>query len=116
MKKNNFDLDAVIEEHEERERRRAEKEKTTTTNNAKIHIGNVEKYFSKLQVAAITLTADLSVGDIIEIGSEEEAIRQKVFSMQIDRKNVEHANSGDSVGIFVKCPVHEGASVYKIEP
>ncbi len=110
MKKNNFDLDSVIEEHEERERMRMAKEKSSE----KEPIGTVEKYFSKLQVAAISLNSSLSVGDIIEIGNDEEAIRQKVVSMQIDRENVEHAESGDSIGVIVRCPVRAGESVYKI--
>ncbi|MGC8495666.1 MAG: translation elongation factor-like protein [Candidatus Micrarchaeia archaeon] len=114
MKKNNFDLDSVIEEHEERERRRIEKEKSVYAKSAKEPIGTVEKYFSKLQVAAISLNSSLSVGDIIEIGNDEEAIRQKVVSMQIDRENVEHAESGDSIGVMVRCPVRAGESVYKI--
>ncbi|MGC8586643.1 MAG: hypothetical protein ACP5K5_03840 [Candidatus Micrarchaeia archaeon] len=113
MKKKGYDLDSLIKEQEEKEQRvfqasygqeEAEKE----------FIGTVEKYFSKLGVAAIKLDADISLGDIIEIGSKDEAIRQRITSMQIDRNDVSSARKGDSVGILVRCPVKEGEKVYKI--
>jgi len=81
---------------------------------AKTRIGSVELFFSKIGVAAIKLEAALKVGDIIEIGDDEEAIRQKVSSMQIDRKEVNEASGGDSVGIKVNHPVRKGSAVYKV--
>ncbi len=78
-------------------------------------IGNVEHFFSKLGVAAIRLSGTLRVGDTIEIENEEVAIRQKVSSMQIDRKDVSEASDGDDVGIMVNHPVQRGSAVYKIE-
>ena len=62
-------------------------------------IGTVEQFFDKISVVAITLHGSLKVGDIIEIGTEDESVRQKVASMQIDKNYVEEASSGDSVGI-----------------
>ncbi len=76
--------------------------------------GVVEHYYKNIGVVAIKLEADLKVGDIIEIGDDEEAVRQRVSSMQIDRKDVNAAYSGDSIGIKMKYPVDEGSNVYKM--
>lgn len=77
-------------------------------------VGIVEHFYDKINVVAITLTAPLKVGDIIEIGDEENAVRQKVVSMQIERKDVEEAGEGDSVGIKMNHAVVEGSSVYRL--
>ncbi|MGC8572082.1 MAG: hypothetical protein ACP5LH_02270 [Candidatus Micrarchaeia archaeon] len=113
MKKKNYDLDSLIKEQEERESRMSQVYNTSYSEPAKKFIGIIEKYFSKLGVVAIKLEDSVSIGDIIEIGNEEEAIRQKITSMQINRKNVTSANKGDSIGITIKYPVQEGAKVYK---
>ncbi len=81
----------------------------------KVLIGKVDQFFDKINVAAINLTGSLKVGDIIEIGNEEEAIRQKVYSMQIDRESVSEAGEGADVGIKLKHPVPLGSEVYKME-
>ncbi len=80
----------------------------------KVAIGTVEDFFDKISVVAIKLNGNLKVGDVIEIGDEEEAVRQKIISMQINRENVEEAGDGDSVGIKLKYKVSPGLSVYKI--
>ena len=78
-------------------------------------IGKVEQFYSKIGVVAITLSAKLKVGDLIEIGSDDEAIRQRISSMQIEREDVEEASAGESVGIKVKHPVEVNSNVYRIE-
>lgn len=78
-------------------------------------IGTVEHYYEKIKVAAIKLEGKLKVGDVIEVGTDEEAIRQKVSSMQINREGVEEAYKGDSVGIMINHPVSHGSEVYKIK-
>ncbi len=80
----------------------------------RILVGAVDKFFDRISVAAITLSGDLKVGDVIEIGGADEAIRQKVSSMQIDRVDVEEAHEGDSIGIKVAHQVQEGEEVYKV--
>lgn len=81
----------------------------------KVLVGVVDHFFDRISVAAIKLEGTLRVGDTIEIGDDEEAIRQKVSSMQIDRKDVSEASAGDSVGIQVSHPVHKGSRVYKVK-
>lgn len=79
-------------------------------------IGKVEHYYDKIQVAVVKLTADLSVGENImfERGGEEVS-RQRVESIQMDYEKVEHAGSGDIVGLKTKEPIKEGADVFKLQ-
>jgi putative protease len=80
----------------------------------RVPIGKVEHFFDKIGVAAVRLKGSLKVGDTIEIEGAEGAIRQKVSSMQINRRDVSEASEGDDVGIMVNHPVHRGSLVYRI--
>ncbi len=77
-------------------------------------IGTVEKFFGRISVAAISLSSDLKLNDLIEIGNEDEAIRQRVSSMQINNNDVSIALKGASVGIKVGHAVKEGTPVYRV--
>ncbi|MGI0141033.1 MAG: hypothetical protein ACREBF_00050 [Candidatus Micrarchaeales archaeon] len=77
-------------------------------------VGTVEHFFDKINVVAIKLNAPLKVGDIIEIGDEESAVREKISSMQINREDVGAAFEGDSIGIKLKHKVETGSNVYKM--
>ncbi len=107
------DLDDAIENLEAWEaKERGQRE--PARNQDRVLIGRVEQFFDRISVAAISLNSGLKVGDIIEIGDEEEAVRQKVTSMQIDRKDVTEASEGDSVGIKMNHPVRVDSEVYRI--
>ncbi len=109
------DLDSamdVLNAMEEKKSR--ESSPTEGRSSVKTFIGSIEHYYKNIGVVAIRLEGDLRVGDIIEIGDDEEAVRQKVSSMQIDRVDVDEAHSGDSIGIKTKCPVAEGCGVYRM--
>ena len=54
------------------------------------------------------------VGDLIEIGDEYDAIRQRVSSMQVDGNDVQEAGAGDSVGIKLNYKVSEGRDVFRM--
>ncbi len=107
-----FELDNAIDSLEALEAR--EKGGTVVESGRKKQIGVVEDFFERISVAAISLTERLEVGDIIEIGDEEDAVRMRVQSMQIDREDVMSAESGDSVGIKTKHRVSSGSAVWKI--
>ena len=77
-------------------------------------VGKVSHYFTKIGVAVIELTGELSVGDEILIEGASTNFKQKVESMQIEHKNIEKAKAGDSIGMKVKDRVREGDSVYKV--
>lgn len=81
----------------------------------KVLVGKVDQFFDRINVAAIRLTGSIKIGDVIEIGDSEEAIRQKVTSMQINREDVSEAVDGEDIGIKVNHPVAVGSEVYKIE-
>ena len=64
-------------------------------------VGRVFAYFKNVNVAAIELSATLSVGDRIRVTGATTDIEMTVESMQIDRVSVESATSGQSVGMAV---------------
>ncbi len=109
----NLDLDSAMDSLNAMEERDSPRTDSVSAGR-KEEIGVVEDFFDKIGVVAINLAGTLSVGDVIEIGDDEEAVRQKVASMQINRENVESAGEGDSVGIKLKYRVNPGLSVYKI--
>ena len=78
-------------------------------------IGTVEKFFEKINVAVVNLTATLKLGDTIKINGNHGTLRMRVSSMQINRKDVAKAVEGDSVGIKVGRPVATGSTVYLSE-
>ncbi len=77
-------------------------------------VGTVDHYFSHLNVAAIKLKDELSVGDTIHIKGHTTDIILPVESMQIERKSVEKAGPGEDVGIRVLDHVREHDVVYKV--
>lgn len=78
-------------------------------------IGRVMNYYSKIGVAAIEITnGELKVGDLIRIKGATTDFTQKVESMQIEKKPVEKAGAGSSVGIKVNDKVRVNDKVYKV--
>ncbi|MGD0232695.1 MAG: EF-Tu/IF-2/RF-3 family GTPase [Syntrophorhabdales bacterium] len=76
-------------------------------------VGKVEKFFGKIGVAAIKVTAgELKVGDRIKIKGHSTDFEQTVDSMQVEHATVQTAAAGDEVGIKVKEKVHENDLVY----
>jgi putative protease len=78
-----------------------------------VEIGRITHFFSKIDVAVIELTAPLNVGDTITIKGPTTDFEQKVDSMQIEHKNVQKAEPGQSIGLKVKQRVRETDTVYK---
>jgi len=79
-----------------------------------ILIGKVSHYFTNIMVAAIELTDSLSVGDTIHIKGHTSDFTQTVDSMQIEGKNIEKAEKGQSIGIKVIEHARVGDEVYKV--
>ncbi|MBS7635302.1 translation elongation factor-like protein [Candidatus Bathyarchaeota archaeon] len=77
-------------------------------------VGRVTHYFTKIGVAVVNLTDTLSVGDKILVRGSVTNFEQTVESMQIEHKNVNIAQSGQSVGLKVNQRVREGDKVYRI--
>jgi U32 family peptidase len=77
-------------------------------------VGKVTHFFSKIGVAVIELSDELSVGDEISIEGPMTHVTQKIDSMQIENKDIEKAGAGEAVGMKVNDKVRERDSVYKI--
>lgn len=77
-------------------------------------IGAVTHYFSRISVAVIELTDEISVGDKIQIMGSTTNFEQTVKSMQIEHEDVTKARSGQSIGLKVTERVREGDRVYRI--
>ena len=78
-------------------------------------IGEVSTYFSHVEVAAITLSGSLKVGDRVRIKGHTTDFEQLIDSMQINRKEVKEAKKGDEIGIKVNDRVRPGDKVLVIE-
>jgi len=78
-------------------------------------VGEVIKYFGKINVAAIGLSeGSLKVGDKIHIVGHTTDVTQGIDSMQIENKNVQEAGPGADIGIKVEGRVREHDVVYKV--
>ncbi len=78
-----------------------------------IEIGNIIHYFSKINVAIVELSLPLSVGDRILIKGPSTDFEQTVDSIQLDRKNIQRAQGGQSVGLKLLQPAKENDTVFK---
>jgi len=78
-------------------------------------VGRIAHYFDKIGVAVIELSDTLKAGDEISIEGHMTNIQQAASSIQIDRKPVEAAKKGQSVGIKVEQRVREGDKVFRVE-
>jgi putative protease len=78
-----------------------------------VEVGHITHFFSKISVAVIELKAPLAVGDTILIKGPTTDFEQIVESMQIEHKNVQRAEAGQSIGLKVAQRVREKDTVYK---
>jgi hypothetical protein len=78
-----------------------------------IEIGYVAHFFAKINVAAIALTLPLTIGNRILIKGPSTDFEQTVESMQLDRKEIQQAEGGQSIGLKVVQSVREKDVVYK---
>lgn len=79
-------------------------------------IGRVEKYWPKIQVAAVKIfTKKLKTGDEVYIIGEETGIKRvRIESMEINHKHVKEAGKGQDVGIKLQEKVKKGDEVFLI--
>jgi selenocysteine-specific translation elongation factor len=78
-------------------------------------VGVVEKFFAKIDVAAVTLTSgSVEVGDTLHFSGHTTDFTQKVESMQIEHDQVERAETGQSIGLRVRERVRSNDEVFKV--
>jgi len=83
----------------------------------KLFVGEVVKYYPKISVAEVKIIDNpIKLGDTIHIiGKKTGLVRQKVKSMQVDRKGIEIADRGIVVGLKTEDRVRAGDKVYLIQ-
>jgi len=79
-----------------------------------IEVGRVSHFFTRIDVAVVELKAPLAVGDRILIKGSTTDLEQVVESMQIEHKDVQRAEAGQSIGLKANERVRENDTVYKI--
>ena len=77
-------------------------------------IGQITHCFDHINVAALTLTEPLRVGDRIHILGHSTDFEQEVTSLQIEHQSVNEAKPGDDVGMKVIQKVHAHDKVFKL--
>lgn len=77
-------------------------------------VGKIAHFFPKISVAVVELDDALNVGDTISIEGPTTMLEQPVRSMQVDKKDIPTAGSGDSIGLKVDDRVREKDLVYKL--
>ncbi len=78
-----------------------------------LEIGKIDHFFSKINVAVVSLTAPLSVGDHILIKGPSTDFEMTVTSMQIEHKSIQRAEGGQSIGLKLTQLAKERDVVYK---
>ncbi|MDP6388072.1 MAG: translation elongation factor-like protein [Candidatus Pacebacteria bacterium] len=76
-------------------------------------IGKVTHYYSKIGVAIIELSNSISIGDILHFKSATTDFEEKIFSIQVEHKDVSSAKKGEVIGVKVSEKVRGGEEVYK---
>ncbi|SVC66998.1 uncharacterized protein METZ01_LOCUS319852 [marine metagenome] len=78
-------------------------------------IGYVSKFFGKISVAAIEITAGkLILGDTIHIKGHTTDINVKIDSMQVDHQEVDSVKKNDNIGVKVDGKARRGDKVFKL--
>lgn len=78
-------------------------------------VGKVTHYYTNLEVAIVSVSDAVKVGDLIRIQGPTTDFTQDVTSMQIERENIEAANASDVIGLKVNERVREGDIVFVVE-
>lgn len=68
-------------------------------------IGRVTHYYNHLQVAILSLTGELQIGDYIYVHGHTTHLHQRVTSLHINHRWVRAAASGQTVALKVGAPV-----------
>ena len=81
---------------------------------AQTEVGRVDKYFRKVGVVALELSAAIAVGDKLRFSGATTNFEMKLESMQIDHEVVESVAAGADVGIAVPDRVRRSDTVYRV--
>ncbi len=79
-------------------------------------IGRVKHYYSHLGVAVLELDDGLQVSDAIHLRGHTTDLKQRVESLEIDKRQVLSVGPGAEVALKVGERVREGDAIYKVLP
>ncbi|NOH04852.1 MAG: hypothetical protein HND47_24230 [Chloroflexi bacterium] len=79
-----------------------------------VQIGQVTHYFDHINVAVLSLTEAIRVGDTVHILGHSTDFRQEVTSLQVEHQPVHEAKPGDDVAMKVAQRVHVHDKVFKL--
>ncbi len=79
-----------------------------------VQAGKMTHYFDRIKVCVVKITqGSILIGDRLTIKGAKTSFVQKVWSMQIENKDVKVARKGQLIGLKVDKPVAVGDIVYK---
>ncbi len=77
-------------------------------------VGEITHYFDRIKVCVVKITGGtILIGDKLTVLGVKTKFVQKIWSMQIESKDVKVAKKGQIIGIKVEKPVVVGDKVYK---
>ncbi len=82
---------------------------------AEKRVGTVTHYFDHLNVAVLSLTDAIRLGDTLHFQGHSTDFNQEVTSLQIEHKPVDAAKPGEDVAIKVTQRVHPNDAILKAE-
>jgi selenocysteine-specific translation elongation factor len=79
-------------------------------------VGTITHYFAKPEVGVVKLTAEIKVGDVLQIRGHTTDLQQEIVSMQVEHAAVETASAGTEVAIKLSERVRTHDEVYLVTP
>ncbi len=76
-------------------------------------VGKVVHYYDQIGVAVVALKSSLKKGETVDIGKQDDFFKQKVTSMQMNRKPLLEAKKGQEIGLKVNERVRPGYVVVR---
>lgn len=77
-------------------------------------IGTVTHFYTRLSVAVLNLTDEISVGDKIHIKGHITDLLMSVASLEVDHRKIETGGLGMEVALLVDGYVREGDEIFKV--
>lgn len=77
-------------------------------------LGKVTHVFDRINVAVVSLSQSLSVGDTVHFLGRHTDFQQQISSMQVEHQPVTRGEAGSEVAVKVTQRVHAGDSLYRL--
>ncbi len=78
-------------------------------------VGTVSRFLDKTGKAVVELDGDVQLGDLLLFGDGDDAMEQRVFSLEVDGRTSFMAGAGEKARIKVDLQVRAGESVYRAD-